>query len=129
MSDTVELLMIKKFVTKSKQERYSGFISKPTTRNKFTEELYHFKDFNWNLFREIKGSENLQETLFARINSSKSLGACSIISAQSEFDGKSIPSDEAINNIVGTEATILIFGEASVIYYEAEPGDGRYITI
>jgi hypothetical protein len=52
-----EHTLIKKFVIKNKQDRYLTFLEKDKTRKKFINELYHFKDFNWKLFREISGNE------------------------------------------------------------------------
>lgn len=123
-----EQTMINKFVNKDKQERYLDFMSKDKTRKKFTDELYHFKDFNWKMFREIPGNENERDALFAKLSGKKSIKTCQVISANSELDGKAFPIDEAIKNIVGQEATILIFGDAEIVYYEAEPFDGRYIS-
>ena len=124
-----EQAMINKFVIKDKQERFLGFIAKDKSRRKFIDELYHFKYFNWNLFREIPGSENERDAIFAKVNGKKSIKSCRVVSANSEFDGKTLSVDEAIKNAVGEEATILIFGNAEVVYYEAEPFDGRYISI
>ncbi len=121
--------MIKKFIIKDKQERYTGFISKAKTRKKFTNELYHFKDFIWKLFREIPGSENERQTILAKLSSTNGVNTCYIISANSKIDGQTILAEDAISNVVGTEATVLIFGEADVVYYEAEPVDGRYISL
>jgi hypothetical protein len=53
-----EEIVIKKFIVQNKQERYLTFLAKEKTRKKFTNQLYHFDDFNWKLFRKIDGSEN-----------------------------------------------------------------------
>lgn len=124
-----EQALIKKFVMKDKQERYSGFLGKEKTRKKFTSELYHFKDFNWKLFREIAGNENERDVIRSKVNGRKNLSECSVISANEKYDGKILSASEAIEKIVGEEGTILIFGNAHVVYYESEPFDGRYISI
>jgi hypothetical protein len=129
MQSQTEQALINKFVAKDKQERYLGFISKDKTRKKFTDELYHFKDFNWKLFREIPGNENGRDLILAKLNKIKNIETCQVISANFDIDGKQFPIHEAIQNIVGKEATILIFGNADVVYYEAEPLEGRYISI
>lgn len=129
MLNQAEQTLIKRFVVKDKQERYLGFIGKDKTRSKFTNELYHFKDFNWKMFREIPGSEYGRNAILARVNGKKSIKSCQVVSANSEFDGKTLPIGEAIENIVGEEGTILIFGNAEIVYYEGEAPDNRYISI
>jgi hypothetical protein len=120
---------VKKFIIKEKQNRYLGFLEKDKTRKKFTRELYHFKDFNWKLFREIKTNEIESSVIFEKLKSYKNLTSCTVISVNEKFDNKVFPIDDAIEQILGEEGTILIFGNADVVYYEAEPFDGRYISL
>ena len=124
-----EQALIKKFIIKDKQDRYLAFLDKDKTRKKFTKELYHFKDFNWKLFREIPGSETEWKTIATRINSNKNFSTCSVICVNNEYDGKIMSVDEAIKNVVGIEGTILIFGDAEIVYYEGESPKNRYISI
>jgi hypothetical protein len=128
MINEQEQKLIAKFVIKAKQDRYLAFLSKEKTRHKFTEELYHFRDFNWILFREITGSESERETVSAEVSKRK-ISTCYVITVNSEYDGKFVPVSEAIEDVIGTEGTILIFGHADVIYYEGEAPNRRYISI
>jgi hypothetical protein len=128
MINQQEQKLIAKFVNKAKQDRYLTFLSKEKTRHKFTEELYHFRDFNWNLFREIPGSESEWETVAAEVKKKK-ISTCYVISVDLEYDGKFVSVDEAIEDVIGTEGTILVFGGADVIYYEGEAPSRRYISI
>jgi len=125
----IEQTLIKKFVIKDRQERYLTFLAKDKTRNKFIDELYHFNDFNWKLFREIPGSENEGQTVAFKVQSNKSISTCYVISTDQEYDRKLLSVDEAIENVIGIEGTILIFGDADIIYYEGEPPKNRYISI
>ena len=129
MINSQEQILIKKFISKDKQDRYLGFLDQDKNRKKFTKELYHFKDFNWELFREISGNETVWTTIAKRVDSNKNISTCSIISANSEYDGKIMSFDEALKNIVGIEGTILIFGDAEIVYYEGEPPKNRYISL
>jgi hypothetical protein len=52
-----------------------------------------------------------------------------VISVDLEYDGKFVSVDEAIEDVIGTEGTILVFGGADVIYYEGEAPSRRYISI
>jgi hypothetical protein len=119
----------KKVCHKEKQDRYLTFLANDKTRKKFTNELYHFHDFNWKLFREIPGNEIERQTMATRVNSKKSISTCSIISANAEYDGKIMAVNEAIKNAVGIEGTILIFSSAEIVYYEGEAPKNRYINL
>jgi hypothetical protein len=110
-----EQTLIKKFVLKDKQERYLTFLSKDKTRNKFT--------------AEIPGSENERQTIALKVKSNKNISTCSVISAAPGYDGKVMSVDEAIKNAIGIEGTILIFGDADIVYYEGEAPKSRYISI
>ncbi len=125
----IEQTLIKKFVIKDKQERYLTFLAKDKKRKKFINELYHFKDFDWKLFREIPGSENERQTVAFRVNSNKNISTCYVISTDKEYDGKLMSVDEAIESAIGIEGTILIFGDAAIVYYEGEAPKNRYISI
>ena len=129
MQTQAEQILIKKFVIKDKQERYLSFIKKERTRLKFTNKLHHFNDFDWNLFYKIKGSENDRELIAAKVNERKNILTCHVISANSEFDEKEFSVIEAIKNIVGEEGMILIFGDAEIVYYQAEAFDRRFISL
>ena len=59
----------------------------------------------------------------------KHISTCHVNSANSEYDGKVMSVDEAIENAIGIEGTILIFGNAEIIYYEGEAPNRRYISI
>ena len=124
-----EKIFIKKFVVKDKQDRYLTFLEKEKTRNKFTEKLYHFNDFNWELFRKIPGNKSEENTIAFKVKNKKNFSTCFVISTDSEYDGKTMLVEEAIENVVGIEGSILIFGDAEIIYYEGEAPSRRYISI
>lgn len=124
-----ERTLIKKFVIKDKQERYLTFLSNDRTRNKFVDTLYHFNDFNWKLFREIPGNDNERQAIYLKVKSHKNISTCFIISTDPNFDGKLMSVGEAIENATGIEGTILIFGDAEIIYYEGEAPKNRYISL
>jgi hypothetical protein len=126
MQTEIELAFVKKFVKKDKQERYLGFLSNEKTRSKFTNELHYFKDFEWDLFNEVRGLD--RDAIIARIKDEKEISKCHVVSYRPEYDGKSYSIEDAIN-LVGTEEIILIFGNADVVYYEGEAPGNRYISI
>jgi hypothetical protein len=52
---------------------------------------------------------------------------CYVISENPDLDQKVIPYDEALEEI-GSMPTILVFGDAKLIYFEGEPPKNRYIS-
>jgi hypothetical protein len=129
MQNELEQTFIKKFVEEDKQERYLGFLANEKTRLKFTSELNYFKNLNWKLFREISGNESETAAILAKVKDKKNILKCYAISNRPRFDGKLFSIDEAVQNVVGEEETILIFGNAEVVYYEGEAPGNRYISI
>lgn len=125
MSLSLEIEVIKKFVTKEKQFRYIQFISPIRTRSKFVYELPHFSHFQWELFDKVHKNEveEIQSRLKALIIKNMD---CFVISENSDIDQKVIPFDETLDEI-GSIATILVFEDAKMIYFEGEPPKNRYI--
>ena len=127
MDIQLEINVIKKFVIKEKQSRYIQFISSNRTRKKFLNVLPHFRDFKWDLFEEIGSEFELSrrlEALRSRVSN------CYVISEDSNIDQKTLPVDEALNMLGGyrDHATILVFGNVEMIYFEGEPPKNQYIS-
>jgi hypothetical protein len=124
----LEIKVIKKFVEKTKQDRYIQFVSEPKNRHKFVKKLAHFDSFVWNLFKEVSGNkENMVILSFLQENNifSKS---CYAISENSELDTRILETEMAIQKIIGYGmGTILVFGNGEVIFYEGESPKNRYI--
>lgn len=124
----LEIRVIKKFVDKSKQDRYIQFISSLKSRAKFVNDLAHFNYFNWELFHEIKNNE--EHAIFSTLQNNKVKDdTCYIISEDIEIDTKRLDTVEAIQETIGFgNGTILVFGDAEIIFYEGEPMKSRYIS-
>ena len=130
MTPNIELesKVIKKFIDKTKQDRYIQFISKPKNRDKFTKALAHFRHFKWELFEEVKGIEE-QVILTTLRNNKVDDKTCYIISESSRLDTRTMSTIEAISAPVGMSlGTILVFGDAEIIFYESETINTRYIS-
>jgi hypothetical protein len=127
MNIELEIRVINTFIVKEKQARYIEFISSTRTRNKFIDKLSHFGDLQWDLFEEISNDDeilNRLKSLKPRIKD------CYIISEDSKIDQNIFPVHEAIKRIGGyrDHATILVFGNAELVYFEGEPPHNRYIS-
>jgi hypothetical protein len=127
MNTQLELEVIKKFVRKEKQSRFKQFISSIKNRKKFLNELPHFKDFKLELFDEVRVNE--REIIFSKLKSLKgNQNTCYVISENATIDQKQISVEEAISFLDSDLATILVFGQAEMIYYEGEPPNNKLIS-
>ena len=124
----LEIKVIKKFVDKLKQDRYIQFISSPKNRQKFIADLSHFNFLQWDKFDKVNGNET--EIIVTTLQKRKVLDTtCYVISENKEIDTKILGIKSAINETVGYGmGTILVFGNADIIYYECETMNTRYIS-
>ena len=127
MDIQLEIKIINTFIVKEKQARYIQFISSERTRKRFIEKLPHFKDLQWDLFEEISDVDEILNRLKLL---KPHVTDCYIISEDINTDQKRLPVNEAIEMIGGyrDEATILVFGDAQLLYFEGEPPHNRFIS-
>lgn len=124
----LEIKLIKKFVDEKKQDRYLQFISTPKNRQKFISDLPHFNYFKWDLFEELVGNESQIILTTLRKNKVPDKN-CYVISENTELDTKTLDTTKAIQDIIGCGmGTILVFGNADIIFYEGESMKSRYIS-
>jgi hypothetical protein len=124
----LEILVIKRFVDKAKQDRYIQFVSSAKNRHKFISDLSHFNFFKWDLFEAVKGNEE-QAILQALQKNVVADKTCYVISENTDIDTKTLETKEAISETVGYGmGTILVFGDADMIYFESETMNTRYIS-
>lgn len=128
MSPDIELekKVIERFIVKNKQNRYLAFINKSKTRKKFTDELAHFSS-------QLHEFDEIQKDEFEVINSKtrflKKPIDCYIISENSDIDGKRMGIENAITETIGFgSGTLLVFGDAELVYYEGEGPSDRWIS-
>ena len=127
MNIPLEIKVIEKFIRKEKQERYKQFVSSTKARIKFIKELPHFRDFKWDLLQEV--NENEKQTIFQAFNSLQNYkSTCYVISENALIDQKELSISEAIEIVGSDMATILVFGDANMIYFEGEAPKNRYIS-
>jgi hypothetical protein len=126
MNQTLEIKVINKHVLKDKQSRYIQFVSSEKHRNKFIKELPHFNHFRFELLDEVH-KEEVQEIQRRLKALSIKRTDCYVISENPAIDQKTLPLDEAMQEMNGM-ATILVFGDAEMIYFEGEPPKNRYIS-
>ena len=124
----LEIKVIKQFVDKLKQDRYVQFVSSRKNRHKFIVDLSHFNSLQWDKFDKVNGNET--EIIMTTLQKSKVLDLnCYVISENKEIDTKVLETKSAISQIVGYGiGTILVFGNADIIYYEGDKMNARYIS-
>jgi hypothetical protein len=127
MSQDIEKKVIERFVAKTKRDRYLTFIKSDKTRDKFTSELAHFRDLRQERFDEISGDE--KKVIKDRIKSLGNIKDCYLISENLELDRKRLDIDTALNKTIGYGmGTLVVFGDAEIVFYEAEGPSERLIS-
>src|SRR5688572_16352719 len=124
----LEVKVIKQFVDKSKQDRYIQFVSSHKNRHKFINDLAHFNFFKWELFDEV--IENEEHIILQELHKN-GVGnkTCYVISENTNIDTKTLQTKKAISETVGYGmGTILVFGNADMIFFESETKNRRFIS-
>lgn len=121
----LEQKVIQTFIREDKRDRFIGFLQKDKHRPKFLKELFHGQIFRADLFKPIEGPDEIR-------NAIKALGIkdCYIISENRSIDGRRLEMDTALREAIAPWAdtgTILVFGDAQVIYREQEGPGNKWI--
>lgn len=125
----LETKVIKRFVNKNRQDRYLQFILTQKNRQKFINELPHFQDFIWSLFKHIDKNEEQITLMMLKKNRLKDK-SCYVISFDPIIDTQIMEVTEAIKEVVNNNmGTILVFGDAEIVLYGGEEIKSRYISI
>lgn len=123
----LEAKVIQRFIIKKKQDRYLTFINSEKTRPKFINDLSHVDFLREDLFDKVEGNE--YELIKQRIKSLGNLKDCYIISENQRIDKKRLDIDTALTETIGTDqGTLLVFGDAEILYSEAEGFNNRWIS-
>ncbi|TGE14208.1 hypothetical protein [Hymenobacter elongatus] len=125
---SLEVKVIKRFVNKSKRDRYIQFVSSEKNRVKFIKDLSHFNFLEPSLFAPVNGIEE-DVILTSTEKNGVANTTCYVISENKKIDAKFLNTKEAISATVGHGlGTMLVFGDAEMIFYECETMNIRYIS-
>jgi hypothetical protein len=120
----LESSVIKRFITKDKQERYLNFILNTVKRKKFIDELGHFKHLEFSKFDKI--GDAIESVVKQRIGDIKD---CYVISENGNIDAKLLRVDYALSETIGYGmGTLIVFGDAKFVYYEGEDKNDRWLS-
>jgi hypothetical protein len=123
----IEAKVIERFVIKTKKDRYLTFIKNDKTRQKFIKELHHMNFLQRDLFEKIDGNEF--DVIKERIKSLRTLKDCYLISENPRLDKKRLDIDTALRETIGSDCgTLIVFGDAEIVYSEAEGFNNRLIS-
>jgi hypothetical protein len=124
----LERKVINRFVTKSKRERYLQFVTSTKNRKKFIKALHSGQFFLASALEHVTGIEKnvIQQSL---VQSGITAHTCYVISENAAIDTHILALGDALRQVVGWGAgTILVFGEADLIYVELDGLRNRYIN-
>ena len=123
----IESKVIDRFVIKAKRDRYLTFIKSEKTRPKFINDLSHINFLRKDLFDKVEGNE--YEFIKQRIKGLENLKDCYVISENQRIDKKRLDIDTALSETIGADqGTLLVFGDAEILYSEAEGFNNRWIS-
>ena len=123
----IESKVIDRFVIKTKRERYLTFIKSEKTRPKFINVLSQIDFLREDLFEKVEGNE--YEFIKHRIKLLGNLKDCYVISENQRIDKKRLDIDTALTETIGADQrTLLVFGDAEILYSEAEGFNNRWIS-
>jgi hypothetical protein len=129
---THEQGVVRAFIVRGRQERFSSFLASPKNRSKFTRELAHFSSFDrrftnavsWKVdpglelwAHHVQGIENI-----ARLLRSKGAGqTCWVISEDSKLDRHELQLEQALEEVLGRGiGAILSCIPGKLAYFEGE---------
>ena len=123
----LEIKVITKFLNSAKRDRYVNFVQNGKNRPKFLKDLSKSDFLNQNLFESVDGNES--EIIKNRIKSIGNINDCYVISENKNIDQKRMSIDNALIETIGADqGTLLVFGNAEIVYSEAEGFNNRWIS-
>ena len=123
----LEVLTINRYFQKEKRKRLVDFVQDDKKRQKFIALLPHLKDLDFSKFLLLERNE--KNTILKMITDKK-LNQCYIISENRQIDRQFMDAERALDETIGNGmGTILVFGDAEIVYYESEEMKNRWISI
>jgi hypothetical protein len=124
----LERQVITRFFEKSRRDRYLQFVTSPKNRKKLIADIHSGQVFQANMLERVTG---LEEQVIQQALSQCGLATntCYVISENAALDTQTLLLSEALRQVVGWGAgTILVFGEADLIFVELDGLRNRYIS-
>jgi hypothetical protein len=125
----LEAKVVSRFIVKAKRDRYLSFVTSPRNRSKLLADLHSATIFlKMKAFEQVTGLE--EEVIRQALQRhGLSTSTCYIISDNKHLNTQVLPLPEALRAVVGWGlGTLLVFGNAQVVYFEGEGKNVRYIN-
>jgi hypothetical protein len=123
----LEILTINGFFQKEKAKRLVNLILNDDKRQKFIQLLPHLKELDYSKFRRLEKNE---KSTVLEMAAEKKIKQCYVISENKRIDRQFIDAERALDETVGYgNGTILVFGDAEIVYYEGEERGERWVSI
>ncbi|MBY0424061.1 MAG: hypothetical protein K2Q22_00360 [Cytophagales bacterium] len=123
----LETKVIERFVVKTKRDRYLTFIKSEKTRQKLIDDLSNNNFLQKDLFDKVEGNE--YEFIKQRIKTLGNRKDCYVISENKLIDKKRLDINTALTETIGADqGTLLVFGDAEILYSESEGLNNRWIS-
>lgn len=120
--------VINKFFIKEKRGRIKSFLKDPKRRGDFTFTLAHCQDLRFEKFMEISGG-NEEVKIMEYISKLGKIKTCYLISEDENLDGKVFEINKALSETIGNGfGSLLIFGDAEIVFFEGESPKDRWIS-
>ena len=124
----LEVKVINRFSAKTKRDRYLQFVTSPKNRKKFIADLHGGSFYQENMLVRVTGIE--KDVICQAL---KRLGiatySCYVISENTSIDTLTLDLDDVLPKVVGWGAgTMLVFGEADLIFVELDGFKNRFIA-
>jgi hypothetical protein len=123
----LEILTINRYFQKDKAKRFVDFVMKDKNRAKFISTLAHTRDLDYSKFRKV---EKREKEFVMEMLSKQKLSKCYVISENKKIDGLYMNSEKALDSTIGYGmGTILVFGDAEIIFYEGEEPGNSWVSV
>lgn len=124
----LEVKVINRFSAKNKRERYLQFVTSTKNRKKFIADLHGGSFYEESMLERVIGIEE-----DAICQALKQLGivtrSCYVISENTSIDTLTLSLGDVLPKVVGWGAgTMLVFGEADLIFVELDGSKNRFIA-
>jgi hypothetical protein len=106
--DENEEAFVKRFIEADKQERYLGFLSKPKTRDKFLNELYHHLAIKGSLATEIAAKHRRPDYIETQLLQRGAGPQAYVFSPSDRFDQKWLPLTEVLEEILSQDLEAIV---------------------
>jgi hypothetical protein len=123
----LEIKVINRYVSKDKRDRYVQFVVSAKNRKKFIADLHHGQFLQAGTFTRVTGIE--EDVIRQALTRLGLPSTCYLISDNARLDTHTLELGEALRAVVGGGlGTLLVFGDADLVYAELEGFGNRFIS-